>query len=201
MPVSGGFRSCVGALVALLLVGCGAGHHVSGNGSEPTVEINTVPATEGPTTEAPQSDGGGGTAISIPSLPIGGNVDGDGAEQCAHVNWLGPNPIPPDVSVSLTAFGLDPEGVFRFGGTACGADRPVCTTTWRWRSSTADIECLVPVTQIVEVGSDESVTLVLAGTVQCAKQSSCDEFAGLGASQIQFTAQPGVVPTAPGESS
>lgn len=194
-------RCSLVAAVALLLFGCG-GHQNgtgsgTGSGSDSTVPITGDPATEGATTEAAQPGGGGGTAISIPSLPIGGNAEGDGAEQCAEVNWLGPKPIPPDVTISLTGLGLDPEGIFQFGGNACAGDKPECTTAWRWQSNTADIECLVPATQIVDVESQKSVTLVLAGSVHCTEQSSCAEFAQLGGSQIQYTAQPGAVSTSP----
>ncbi len=196
MNIPAAIRRCsLVVVVALTFIGCGA-HHASDSGSQSSVAISAAPATEQPTTESAQGNGGG-TAISIPSLPIGGNVDGDAAEQCAHVNWLGPKPIPPDVSITLSGFGLDPQGIFRFGGTGCPTDVPRCTTSWQWTSSTEGKECLVPAIQIVDVDSEQPVSLVLGGTVLCVKQSSCKEFTALGPSQIQFTAQPGTVSTSP----
>jgi hypothetical protein len=195
------------ALAALLLVGC-ASHHASnvggsnGGETESAVAIDTTPATETSTTESAQQGGGGGISVSVASLPIGGNTGGDGAVQCADVNLIGaPDPFPSDVTISVTGFALDPDGVFRLGGdpAACGLpSEAACESSWTWTAGSIT-GCLVTVTQLVD--SDETVTLNLAATVHCQQQASCDLIANAGGSQISFTAQPGVVSSSGSESS
>jgi hypothetical protein len=170
----------------------GAGLATTTSSDGASSENVASPAAEGTGLETPQPKQNGGPAIAVASLPIGGNVDVDGAQQCAHVNWLGPQPIPDGIVISLDGVGLDPAGVFRFGGSLCSADRPVCTPAWSWTPSTADVECLIPVTQVVDSGSP--VALLLAGTVHCASESACRQFVNaLGNQQIHFDAKPGVV--------
>jgi hypothetical protein len=193
-------RWCLGVcVVALLLVGCGS--KTTDGGS--SVDINSAPRTESPSTEAAQS-GETGIAITVASLPIGGNTDGSGAEQCADVGPTNvPDPFPSDVSVSVAGFSLDPVGIFRFGGNpaACGdlAREPVCPSAWTWAAGTLT-RCLVIVTQVADPTDDVTVTLNLGGTVRCAKQSACDAITHAGHSQIGFTAHPGVVSTGGGPS-
>jgi hypothetical protein len=187
------------ALVTVLLAGCGSNHKPAGTDSESTVAIDTTPATEGPTTELPQPDGGG-ISVSVASLPIGGNGSGGGVQQCADVGLIGvPDRLPPDVSVSVTGQSLNPEGIFEFGGDTSACEPPgesVCPSTWTWTASTRG-SCLVVVTQIDDVTDPVSVTLNIAGTVHCTKQDSCDAVTSAGGSQIEFQAQPGVVSTSP----
>lgn len=198
-------RSCglLFALAAMLLVGCGSHHASNGGGTtQSTVAIDTTPATETSTTESAQQGGGGGISVSVASLPIGGNSGGDGAVQCADVNLIGaPDPFPSDVTISVTGFALDPDGVFQLGGdpAACGLpSEAACQSSWTWTAG-AITGCLVTVTQLVD--SEQTVTLDLAGTVHCQRQASCDAIANAGGSQISFTAQPGVVSSSTSESS
>ena len=189
-------------LAALLLVGCGTHHASPDSATQSTVVIDTTPATETSTTEAPERGGGGGISVSVASLPIGGNSGGAGAVQCADVNLIGaPDPFPSDVTISVTGFSLDPHGVFQFGGDPAGCGIPnevACQSSWTWSpGSTAG--CLVTVTQVVD--SEETVTLDLAGAVHCEQQASCDAITKAGGSQISFTAQPGVVSSSASESS
>jgi hypothetical protein len=189
------------ALAAMLLVGCGSHHASNGAATQSTVAIDTTPATESSATESPQQGGGGGISVSVASLPIGGNSGGDGAVQCADVNLIGaPDPFPADVTISVTGFHLDPDGVFQFGGdpAACGIpSETACQSSWTWAAGSIT-GCLVTVTQLVD--SDQTVTLDLGGTVHCQQQASCDAIASAGGSQISFTAQPGVVSSSAGES-
>ena len=188
-------RGAVAAILVLLVTGCsGKSSNSAGVPTETaTVDVNTAPATEGTDPEAPQSKQNAGPSISIASLPIGGNVDEDGTQQCAEVNWLGPKPIPQGVTITIDAIGLDPEGIFELDST-CG-DRP-CQTSWQWVSATESIDCTVAARQVVD--SDQTVTLVLSGTVHCGDDNACDEFRraaedSQSGSQIRFEAQLGVV--------
>jgi hypothetical protein len=189
------------ALAALLLVGCGDHHASTNNATQTTVAVDTTPATETSTTESPQQGGGGGISVSVASLPIGGNSGGGGVVQCADVNLIrGPDPFPPDVTISVAGFHLDPADVFEFGGdpAACGVpSESACQSSWTWTAGSV-AGCLVTVTQVVD--SEQTVTLDLAGTVHCQQQASCDAITQAGGSQISFTAQPGVVSSSAGGS-
>ncbi len=187
-------RGAVAVAVALLAAGCTT-HSASppGSSTESTTSVDSTPATEGSGPETPQARQNGGPAISVASLPVGGNVDGDAARRCIHVNWLGTKPIPHDVSVSLDGAALDPDGVFDLSAGGCAQPNdPPCGTSWTWSSNTADTSCQIAATQVVN--SDQTVTLVLAGTVHCASEQACESFVGqFGTDRIQFDAQPGVV--------
>lgn len=192
---TGGRGRAVGWLPAVMVVALLAACTSSGGTTKnagATVDLSSTPRTEAPTTEA-AGNGGGKPSLSVPSLPIGGNVDVDGAQQCAHVNWLGPKPIPHDVVIKLSGFSLDPTDIFRFGGDLCGTSEPTCTTSWQWRWDSANLECLVPVVQEAEADADQTVSLVLSGTVFCSQAASCTAFRNAGESQIVFTPVPGAV--------
>ena len=201
-----GVRSaCVAAVAALLVTACSGSGTSSGSdggggtdGSTPAVGLSVAPPTESATSEAPQSRSSG-AAIKVASLPIGGDVDGDTALRCGHVNWLGPTPIPHGVSVVITGVSVQPSGTFEIGGAGCSSDiaGPTCTTSWSWTWKTATTECLVPLTQVVEGDADQAVTLVVSGSVKCVVRSACDAFTQLGGSQILFNPLPGVVDTGP----
>lgn len=187
------------ALIALLLVGCGARHATTDGAStdgvtQSTVAIDTTPPTEASTTESPQHGGGGGISVPVASLPIGGSSGGSGAVQCADVNLTNvPDPLPSDVTISVTGFELDPKGVFTFGGDPADCDVPseaACPPSWTWTAGSVS-SCLVTVTQLVD--SDQAVTLKLAGELHCQQQASCDAIANAGGSQISFEAHQGVV--------
>jgi hypothetical protein len=210
------FRSAVAVALAVLVAGCAgstpgsAGSSTEGatatqgtaaagdSASAASVaasEAASTPAVEGTGAESPQQPANGGPTISVAALPVGGDKDSDGARQCAHVNLITQNQLPKWVSISIDSIGLSSEGIFSVGGDLCGSARPPCEG-YSWTLDTAGRECAVDVTQIKD--SDETVTLVLAGTVHCRDQQACDDvqraFDGPSA-QIQFTASTGVVST------
>jgi hypothetical protein len=189
-------------LLLLLVAACSGGSGTSG--ASQSVNISLAPSTESATTEAPQHDGGG-ISIEVVSLPIGGNANSVGAQQCADVGLTNvPDPLPSDVSISVTGVSLDPAAIFAVGGdrTTCAQtapdDEPTCGQTWEWTAGDVG-RCVLVVTQLVD--SDQAVTLNLAGDIHCTKQSSCNAIKDAGTSQIQFQAQPGVLSSSSGDSS
>jgi hypothetical protein len=161
-------------------------------GNSPT-QADSTPAQEGTGAESPQPAKKGAPTISVASLPIGGSTDGDGgAHQCADVNLSPPTPLPPGITASIDAIDLSPQGIFNLSGGQCGSTQR-CTTSWTWKTDTPG-GCTVAVTQVAD--SSDRVTLIVASTVTCPDQSTCDriqsEFKGNG-SQIGFTALTGVV--------
>ena len=188
------------ALVVLLVAACKSSSVSRGGASQPSLDLFSAPPTESTSTEASQRRAGG-IAITVASLPIGGNTDGQGAQQCADVGLTNvPDPLPPDVSISVTGVRLEPDGIFAVGGdrAACGqtasTDEPTCPQTWTWTAGRMG-RCVVVVTQIVD--SDRGVTLKLRGNVRCSKQSSCNAIKDAGTSQIEFQAEVGVVSHSP----
>lgn len=200
-PVVGRWCSLL-ALAALLLVSCSAHHASTAGETQSTVAVDTTPPTETSTSESPQRGGGDDISVPVASLPIGGSSGGDGVVQCADVNLTNvPDPLPPDVTISVTGLHLDPEGVFRFGGDPAECGLPgeaACPSSWTWTAGSV-AGCLVTVTQVVDSG--QPVTLDLAGAVNCRKQASCDAIAHAGGSDISFEAHRGVVSPSAGESS
>lgn len=183
-------------MVLLLLVTACKGGSGSGSGTSQSVNISLAPPTESATTEAAQQHGGG-ISISVPSLPIGGNANAQGAQQCADVGLTNtPDPLPSDVTISVTRVSLSPEGIFSVGGdrATCAQtapdDEPLCGQTWRWTANDVG-RCVLVVTQLVD--SDQVVTLDLAADIHCTIQSSCKAIKDAGTSQIQFQAQVGVL--------
>lgn len=171
----------------------------AGNSVSPTgvaSETASIPAVEGTGAESPQQPANGGPTISVASLPVGGDVNTDGARQCAHVNLITNDQLPKWVSVSIDSISLSPEGIFRLGGDLCEPAGPACAG-YSWTAGTTGRECAVDVTQIKD--STDTVTLVLAGTVHCPDQRTCDQvqnaFNTSGA-RIDFTASAGVVSAA-----
>jgi hypothetical protein len=168
-------------------------------------EVDSTPAPEGTGAESPQQGHGGGPTISVASLPLGGDVEVDGARQCGSVSLIVHNELPKGVSVSIDSIGLSESGIFVLGGDLCAPDFSPCTTAWTWTAQTAGKECSVAVTQITD--SEQSVSLVLAGTVHCPDQNACEDvrrgFEGNDPNtRLEFTASLGVVPgSSPSESS
>ncbi|HQR27684.1 MAG TPA: hypothetical protein PLP61_11650, partial [Nocardioides sp.] len=148
--------------VALLVAGCGASGTPAvapdpGTGSE---SFDPTPAPEPTGSEEPLPPDQD-VSISVPTLPVGGNTDQDGADQCAHANWLG-DTIPTGVEVVVDQVALDPDGVFSLGGEPCGSGGPACASSWTWSAETQSQECTVSATQLED--TDQTVTLVLVGT-------------------------------------
>ncbi|HEY3557923.1 MAG TPA: hypothetical protein VGL05_10680 [Kribbella sp.] len=133
-------------------------------------------------------------SISILSAPIGGNVEADGVNQCAEVNWLGRNPIPDGTTIVLGTPSLDPDGVFTFDESSCAGATRTCADV-RWRSS-AFAPCWIGVRQLRN--GNGPVTLVIPVDATCATQADCDSLArGKGTSQITF--DPAEIDTPPTE--
>jgi hypothetical protein len=133
------------------------------NGSD---VVTSEPPTEQTGPESPQPTQGK-PAVRVASLPIGGDPEVDGLQQCAEVNWLGES-IPDGVTVSIDAIGLDPEGVFRLDQQSCGSGQRSCAEAGRIVENKA---CYVGVRQVAAGGED--VQLIIAGTVTCRQQRDC----------------------------
>lgn len=184
------------ALVVLLLAGCGAGTADTAEGADTADASETFaesPAAEGTGAEQPlaaEDD----PSISVPTLPVGGDLDVDGVQQCGHAYWTGA-PIPPGIEVSIVRVALDPEGIFALEGDLCGTVDAACADGWTWTSATQEAGCTVDVTQLVD--TDASVALVLEGRVACPSAAECEEFAGseglFAGTQLVFTAESGLL--------
>lgn len=165
-------------------------------------EADSTPAQEGSGAEAPQAPKKGGPSISVASLPVGGNVDVEGARQCGHVNLITHDQLPPGISISIDSIGLSSDDIFALHGDLCGSARP-CTTSWTWTTDTAGSACTVAVTQVRQVpNSTYSAELVLGGTVTCPNQDACNQvqsgFDGNGSgTHIVFEASTEVAATDP----
>lgn len=180
----------VAAFGVLMLTGCADtpnGGETPATASESTGEPSPEPTDpESTQTEVDKP------SISIANAPIGGNVEEDGVEQCAEVNWLGKNPIPGGTTISLGAAGLSPGGVFEFYQGACPGDVRNCADV-KWQSG--DFKpCFAGVRQVAN--STESVDLVIPMTATCETDQDCESLVeGFGDSQIDFDPIPLEKPT------
>ena len=161
-------------------------------GSNPDAGTSS-PAAEGSGPESPQPAQGGGPSITVASLPVGGAGTPDPNnpdQQCGSVNWL-LGSLPSDVVIELGDISLNPDGIFRLGGSGCPSDQPICGSATRW--TTGSSGCGVPVIQL-DPNSDATATIEVAGTVHCASQAECDQLAeqlkGASGSQATVTAVP-----------
>ncbi|MBA2444533.1 MAG: hypothetical protein H0V49_04290 [Nocardioidaceae bacterium] len=95
--------------------------------------LNTsAPATsaQGPD---PDTGGGGGQAILLPRIPIGGNAAESAdpehpANQCVDVNWIADQEaaeIPSGVEIVLTGFVFNPD-IFAVAEAGCSGENPPC---------------------------------------------------------------------------
>lgn len=180
-----GLATYLATLILLAsLVGCSDTTSTGDSGDDPGgSETFSDPSGEPTGPEQPQTNRNQ-PAIEIASLPVGGNVRTDGITQCAEVNWLGKSPIPDGATVSVTAVGLDPDGVFRLDQRACDSDGRRCVGV-RWRSDRLS-RCFVGVRQVA--AGDGDVQLIVTGVATCRRQSDCDNLVEPGdGSQIAFT--------------
>ncbi len=180
---------CVAFLAfAVLLVGCS---DTPGPTPEPTVtETTTGEPSPEPTTPETTRTKQTKPSIAIANAPIGGNVDSDGVERCAEVNWLGRSPIPDGTVIHLGRPRLDPEGVFELDQSACPGDARKCTDV-RWQANNFKA-CHVGARQVAN--STDDVTLVIPMSATCESEEDCQSLvAGFGGSQIRF--QPDVLET------
>ncbi|MEU4602219.1 hypothetical protein AB0F43_04480 [Kribbella sp. NPDC023972] len=180
--------------IAALLAGC---DDTPDGGGTPSLAPTTASETTGepspePTTQETTQTEVDKPSISIANAPIGGDVEEDGVEQCAEVNWLGKSPIPDGTTISLGPAELSRSGVFEFYQGACPGDVRACTDV-KWHSG--DFKpCYVGVRQVAH--STESVSLVIPVEATCETEADCQNLAkGFGDSQIDFDPIPLETPT------
>ncbi|MEN3361179.1 MAG: hypothetical protein V7637_5161 [Mycobacteriales bacterium] len=176
------------AVLALLLTGCGtaappdqdpaarpdAGSATESSAVPPTGEITSPPAAEGSGPEKPQQGGGGGPAIPVASLPIGGAEEPPNRDPfCAGVSFLAD--LPAGVSVSVTSIRIEPAF---FVLSASGCDRgPLCgDASFAFTGDAGG--CFVPVQATGPAG--ETAQLILDGEVRCpaGQDEACGRFVG-----------------------
>ena len=172
------------ALFAVLVAGCADTPNGDGTPSPaPTTSETTGEPSPEPTTPETTQTQQTKPSIKIANAPIGGNVEEDGVEQCAEVNWLGKNPIPDGTTISLGAAGLAPEGVFEFYQGSCPGDVRTCADV-QWQSD--DFKpCYVGARQVAN--GTEDVSLVIPMEATCETDEDCQSLVeGFGKSQIRF---------------
>lgn len=171
------------ALVAVLLAGCSDTPSETDTPTPgPTTEQTDEPSPEPTDPETPQTQQQK-PSISIANAPIGGDVDREGDERCAEVNWLGKSPIPDGTTIALGRARLDPGGIFEFYQSACPGDARACADV-KWQSGAFE-PCYVGVRQVAD-GTD-SVVLVIPMQATCDSEQDCKSLvAGFGTSQISF---------------
>ena len=177
------------ATIAVLLAGCSdttSGGGTPTAGPATSADQTTEPTTEGTGPETAQTKENQ-PSIQIASAPIGGNVDTNGLQQCAEVNWLGRSPIPDGTVIKLGSPSLDPDGVFKFDQSSCSGDLRPCSDV-KWLSDNFK-PCYVGVRQVAN-GSDD-VSLIIGVDATCASQEDCDSLTqGTDGTQIRFSPEP-----------
>jgi hypothetical protein len=177
------WRTAASVAVLMLFTGCtdtgdagnDPGPEVTQSESEPPVEP-TDPETAQPTKQKP--------SIDIASAPIGGNVQINGQQQCAEVNWLGVSPIPDGTLVKVGAPHLEPGGIFELYQPACPGDQRSCSDV-QWQTDGFK-PCYVGVRQLTP--GEEPAQLILAVSATCATEADCTSLVGdTPGSQIAFT--------------
>jgi hypothetical protein len=187
------------AVAVLILAGCAD----TSDGGTPAPAPTTASETTGepppePTTPETTQTLQKKPSISIANAPIGGNVEEDGVEHCAEVNWLGKNPIPAGTTISLGTAGLAPTGVFEFYQGSCPGDVRTCAAV-KWQSG--DFKpCYVGARQVAN--GTKPVDLVIPIEAVCATDEDCKSLAeGFGDSQIDFDPIPLETPSPTTETS
>ena len=162
-----------------------------GSGSPATAAPAGSPVATGlPGTETPGSPQVESTRIESPlpqvdpvsyegaKLPVGG---GDEDNRCAGVFYLGSRDIPPGVRLEVTGAVVEPA-VYGVGGAGCdGQPAQRCLGTGFAFTEEARGEdegtCVIPVEPVGS--SDETVDLVVTGTIVCApgEAAACRDFA------------------------
>jgi hypothetical protein len=154
------WRGLVLACVLLALASCGGSSSKSAD-STSTNDITTSPKTEGTGTESPGPTASG-IAVSLPTLPVGGNQPDRTVHQCADVSWTGDQVIE-GAKVRVTAVDLTPDGLFvRDDGVKCA--NPDCAASFSFTPSQTQCSVAVRATGT----GDTEVRLTLEGSAQCA---------------------------------
>ena len=172
----------------MLLAGCSGS---TGDEADPGSTLTPTESTTDPTgeppvepdTPEPPQDTRDKPSIELASAPIGGNVQTEGADQCAEVNWLGRNPIPAGTTIQLGEASLVPTDLFDLNQDACDTDlRPCTEVTWQATSFTP---CYVGARQVAR--GDRAARLIIAVTATCETDADCQSLAGdVPGSQISF---------------
>jgi hypothetical protein len=177
-------RGTLVAMLALLLVGCGtsappdedsntgAGSPTELSTVPPTGEVTGLPAPEGSGPEKPQQGGGGGLALPVPSLPVGGAVQPPDREPfCAPVGLIANLPAAVSISVKSKSIHVGPAFTLLDSGGGCGR---LCRDGFTFTSE--QTTCFVPVKATGSSG--ETASLVLDGEVRCpaGQDEACRRF-------------------------
>jgi len=176
-------------VLLMFLVGCGGSSDDEADAGTtllPTEASTTDPTGEPPVEPTEQEStrtSQDKPSIKLASAPIGGNVETDGADRCAEVNWLGRNPIPAGTTIQLGAASLDPTDAFDLYQDACDSDlRPCTDVAWQTNSFTP---CYVGARQVAR--GDRAGKLIIAMTATCETEADCQSLAGENpGSQITF---------------
>ncbi|GAA1598325.1 hypothetical protein GCM10009789_60370 [Kribbella sancticallisti] len=184
------WRTAASACLLVLMIGC---TDTDGAGTDPGVASESLPAGSDsePPVEPTEPEETQSTlrrpSIELASAPIGGNVQADGANQCAEVNWLGTNPIPDGTIISIGTPHLEPGGVFELNQSACAEElRPCPSVQWQGGNFNA---CYVGVRQVAN--SDTTIQLIMPVSATCATEEDCKSLEGdKSGSQISFRPGP-----------
>jgi hypothetical protein len=163
----------------LLLTACGTQAKESADSTSTPPSAEPTASTAAPSMEPtgqpekPQQPGGGGVALPVPTLPIGGNgPQPPQVHQCVHVPWI-QGSIPKNFSVLVKAIRFKDDGVFKKVDSGC--DRiPGCAG---FAFTSTKMTCSVSVTATESRG--ESTSLLLSGEVRCpaGQDRACRDFA------------------------
>ena len=175
-------------VLLMLLAGCSGS---SGDEADPGTTLTPTETSSDPTGEPPvestepepPQNTQNKPSIELASAPIGGNIQTEGADQCAEVNWLGRNPIPAGTTIQLGEASLNPTDLFDLYQDACDTDlRPCTEVTWQTTSFTP---CYVGARQVAR--GDRAAKLIIAATATCDTEADCQSLAGdTPGSQISF---------------
>lgn len=162
------FSPVAGALVLLLLAGCGG--QVTSHGPAPTSARTspvTEPSTEGSGPESPLQPSGGGVSLSVPALPIGdGGSSPTNEDVCIDVKWLGV--LRPMVTLTVTDIVIDgPFTTVDLAAAGCtGDDGPPCVGLRFTAADNAGVTCAAGVAW-TGGRPTKGPSLELAGELSC----------------------------------
>jgi len=164
------------AVLALLVAAC-EDFTLDTTGQSSAPLPSKEPAVEGTGPERPAPGGKNPPAIKLPSLPAGSNdntASDLSSPHCVKVSWLGPDIIPPGISIEVTDVDIEPPDSFEKIPPACG--RPICDDPKKpFAFDSANRQCYLTVRAMAP---DVEATLTMVGSVRCAvaAQASCASF-------------------------
>jgi hypothetical protein len=177
-------------VAAVLLTACGTQAKESADSTSTPPPAEPTASTADPSVEStgqpekPQSPGGGGVAIAVPSLPVGGNgPQPPRVHQCVHVPWI-QGSIPKNFSVLVKVIRFGDDSQFDKGSSGC--DRiPGCAG---FAFTSTRMICSVPVTAKEPLG--RSTSLFVTGELRCptGQDQACRDFVGqIGGGEIRLS--------------